>query len=146
MERMRKPPSFTKSVPVPDIDVQTTTSNISKWIPLIFAGAAAGVSIVALNEIKNVRKEIITLKKEQNGNSLNEELNKRMENMEAQLQLLADFVQNKEKITKESNIIRNVVNQSEIPPVHIINGEEYEEVEVTDDEADDLEQDQVEQD
>jgi hypothetical protein len=128
MEKIKKPK-------MPDIETVTNSSVVSRWIPLICAGAAAGISIVALQEIKNVRKEIITLKKENSTNSLSDELNKKIENMEAQLKTLADFIQNKDKITKESEVIRNVVKQSEEPSVRIINDEEYEEVEVTDDEA-----------
>ena len=135
MERIKKP-SFSKTVP--DTLPTINTSTVTKWIPLLFAGAAAGVSIIALNEIKKVRKEIISIKKDQSGASLGDEINKRMENMEGQLKLLADFVQNKETLTKKSNIIRNAVNESELNDVHIINGEEYEEVEVTDDENEEM--------
>jgi len=128
MDKIKKPK-------MPDIETVTNSSVVSRWIPLICAGAAAGISIVALQEIKNVRKEIITLKKENSTNLLSDELNKKIENMESQLKTLADFIQNKDKITKESEVIRNVVKQSEEPSVRIINDEEYEEVEVTDDEA-----------
>ena len=146
MERISRKMSFTpKSMPsvhvaaaAPEIDtVKTTASTLSKWIPLLCAGAAAGVSIIALKEIKNVRKELITLKREQNKeHPVNDELNKRMLAMEDQLKLLTDFIKNKEKVTKETEIIRNVV-QTPQQPVKIINDEEYEEVEVTDDEAED---------
>ena len=91
-----KRPVFSKSIP--EIDTPKQLSSISKWIPLICAGAAAGISIIALQEIKNVRKDIILLKKEQNGSLLNEEINKRMENMEIQLKMLGDFIKNKNKV------------------------------------------------
>ena len=127
-----KRPTFPKNVPEIEITRQAPFS-ISKWIPLMCAGAAAGISIVALQEMKNVRKELIAIKRE---NGLNEELSKRMENMEQQLKLLADFVQNKDKVAKESKIVRNAVDSDATTEqnVRIINDEEYEEVEVTDDE------------
>ena len=130
-----KRPVFSKSIPEIDTPKQLSSisSSVSKWIPLICAGAAAGISIIALQEIKNVRKDIILLKKEQNGSLLNEEINKRMENMEIQLKMLGDFIKNKNKVSKESAVIKNAVSES-LDNIQIINGEEYEEVEVTDDE------------
>lgn len=113
---------------LPEIETATTSlSNLSKWIPLLCAGAAAGVSIIALKEIKNVRKELITLKISKNGN---DDLDKRMLMMEEQFKILTDFIKKKEN--KQSEIIKNVVKESET--VNVINGDEYEEVEVTDDE------------
>jgi hypothetical protein len=137
MERMKRP-SFSPKFSQPEASGVSLPSStvVTRWIPLMCAGAAACVSIVALHEIKNMRKEIVSLKKEQSG-SLNEQINKRMETMEGQLKLLADFVQNRENINKESNIMRNVLNEEQ-PDIHIINGEEYEEVEVTDDEEDEV--------
>lgn len=139
MERVSKKMSFK----VPEIETvtatKTTISTISRWVPLICAGAAAGVSMIALKEIKNVRRELITLKKEQ-AKPVNDELGKRMQAMEDQLKILSEFIKNKESVSKESvNVIRNAVK----PPgeaVKIINGEEYEEVEVTDDEDDEIEE------
>ena len=127
-------------VAVPEIQTatatKTTIATLSKWVPLLCAGAAAGVSIIALKEIKNVRRELITVKKEQNS-GVNVELDKRMKVMEDQLKILTEFIKNKDKVTKESEIIRNVVKKEQAAPVTIINNEEYEEVEVTDDEAED---------
>jgi hypothetical protein len=141
MERVSKKMSFK----VPEIETvtatsaKTTISTISRWVPLICAGAAAGVSMIALKEIKNVRRELITLKKEQ-AKPVNDELGKRMQAMEDQLKILSEFIKNKESVSKESvNVIRNAVK----PPgeaVKIINGEEYEEVEVTDDEDEEIEE------
>jgi len=136
MERISKKMHFGAKVPSPvpftETGTKSTLSTLSKWIPLLCAGAAAGVSIIALKEIKNVRKELIVLKKEQNS-GVNTDIDKRMKSMEEQLKILADFIKNKETVTKESEIIRNVVKESS--PVQIINNEEYEEIEVTDDEA-----------
>ena len=47
---------------VPVSKPATTVSDFSKWIPLICAGAAVGVGIIALKEIKNIRKELILVK------------------------------------------------------------------------------------
>ena len=139
MDRVSKKMSFK----VPEIEnvTKTTVSTLSRWIPLICAGAAAGVSIIALKEIKNVRRELVTLKKEQ-AKPISDELAKRMQAIEDQLRILSEFIKNKETVnvskepvSKESvNIIRNAVK---VPSetVKIINGEEYEEVEVTDDET-----------
>jgi hypothetical protein len=129
MDRIKKTVAF-------DTPMTTTTpSTLSKWIPLICAGAAAGVSIIALQEIRNLRKEIGTIKGEKNPAI---ELNKRMENMEEQLEMLSSFITNKKKIKKDTNVIRQAVTP-EPPPVQIINDEEYEEIEVTDDEAEESE-------
>ena len=125
MDRIKRTP-FPKSVP----EELVKPSTLSKWIPLLCAGAAAGVSIIALQEIKKVRRELIVIKRE---NSPSDELGKRMETMESQLQKLTDFITNKENVTKDSEIIRNVVQES--GNIKIINNEEYEEVEVTDDET-----------
>ena len=138
MERISKKVSFVPKAPVAEVETATknTLSTLSKWIPLLCAGAAAGVSIIALKEIKNVRRELMIVKKEQNP-SANVELNNRMKSMEDQLKLLTDFIKNKDKVTKETEIIKNVVKEQ--PPVTIINNDEYEEVEVTDDETDEIE-------
>lgn len=125
---------ISKKFKVPEIETTTTTiSNLSKWVPLLCAAAAAGVSIIALKEIKNVRKELMTLKKEKTPDT---ELNKRMKNMEEQFKILTDYIKSKETVTKESEIIKNVVKENDV--VNIINNDEYEEIEVTDDEEEEV--------
>jgi len=128
--KFRRPPPFVKT-PLPDMEQATAGSSsiVVRWLPFICAGAAAGISIVALQELKAMRKELVAVKAQAPQPS---DFNKRMDTMERQLKMLADFVENKQKITKESDVIRNVV--SETDNVRIINDEEYEEVEVTDDE------------
>ena len=89
--------------------------NLSKWIPLICAGAAVGVSILALKEIKNVRRELIDLKNEQIVNVPNletqqfdPELLKRIELMDEQIVKISKYLgsqQNKEKKPKINKII-----------------------------------------
>ena len=127
----RRPSPFAKSA-TPDMEQVITSppSVVSKWLPFICAGAAAGISIVALQEIKAMRKELVAVKAQAPQPN---DFDKRMDTMERQLKMLADFVENKQKITKESDVIRNVVTETD--NLRIINDEEYEEVEVTDDEA-----------
>ena len=178
----RKTPSSSLKAPVPEIstvDNKQLIGNVSKWIPLICAGGAIGISIFALKELKNTRKELMLIKKESFGGN-NEELSKRMENMEEQLKSLADFIKkgnqgprtvpgpnfqrppgpqrpqgpsgppgpqihvkpqvvSKEQKLKESVVINpvpteiNIINESDEP-------DEYEEVEVTDDEEENEEE------
>ena len=100
--------------------------NLSKWIPLICAGAAVGVSILALKEIKNVRRELIDLKNEQIVNVPNletkqfdPELLKRIELMDEQIVKISKYLgsqQNKEKKPKINKII-NEEPQKIIPKV-----------------------------
>jgi len=135
---------------LPDSVLPESTGNVmntvAKWVPLMCAGAAIGVSIIALKEIQNVRKEL-TLKK----NVPDEELAKRLEIMELQLKKLSDFIMvprnttpknvpkksSKVKVNVLDEVIKNAMNpQTEMK---IINEQydptEYEEVEVTDDET-----------
>jgi hypothetical protein len=126
-----KQPKFAMKEPVPQM---ATVSTVTKWIPLLCAGAAAGVSIIALNEIKNLRKEMVTIKKESSVVP-NEDLSKRMKSMEEQFKTLSDFIKSNQKKAKDSEFVRNVVKEQVEAPIKIINDEEYEEVEVTDDEA-----------
>ena len=110
-------------------------SSLSKWVPLICAGAAVGVSILALKEIKNVRKELIVMKKEQ-VNPGKDELNSRIELMDEQLRKITQYLANQNKPVKQKeNVIIKEALPDEPEKVKIINSEnedEYEEV--TDDE------------
>ena len=113
----------------------SSMSALAKWVPLICAGAAVGVSILALKEIKNVRKELIVMKKEQ-VNPVKDELVNRVELMDEQLRKITQYLANLNKPTKqkENTVIKDaLVPDSE--PVKIINSENEEEYEeVTDDE------------
>ena len=137
---------------LPDSGLPESTGNVmntvAKWVPLMCAGAAIGVSIIALKEIQNVRKEL-TLKK----NVPDEELAKRLEIMELQLKKLSDFIMVPQNTAKQSpkktpkvkvNVLEEVIKNAMNPPqteMKIINENEkydpteYEEVEVTDDET-----------
>ena len=123
-------------------EIETNYNNLVKWVPLLCAGAAAGISIIALKEIKSIKNEILTLKSK----GSDSELNKKMENMEEQLKTITNYLKSKSELPKrtpqpspqppppkENTIIKNVIKEQ--PEVKIINEDEYEEVEVTDDEA-----------
>ena len=123
----------------------SVANNIAKWVPLICAGAAVSVSIFALKEIHNTRKEIMNIKKEGFGNNNNDLVTKKMESFEAQLDKITNFLQQHSRqgqYTDHRQSHRPKPKEEIHPvdvdpePVNIIN-EEYEEVEVTDDEADD---------
>jgi hypothetical protein len=138
----------------PSLDLKCKSlSNLYKWVPLLCAGAAAGVSIIALKELKDVRKELVSLKTEKFEDS---GLHKRLETLEDQIKIISEYIKNgtpqnyppppqpefynKSKV-KAPTIIKNAVPEQK--KVTIINepeemeeNVEYEEVEVTDDEAD----------
>ena len=128
-KKMNVPPQLKSPTIVPEV-----SSNLTKWIPLLCAGAAAGISIMALKEIKNVRNELIHLKKDNNTKGNDSELTKKMELLEEQLKTITDYLKNKDTVDKRKNIIiKNVIPQEE-QEVKIIDNDEYEEIEVTDDE------------
>ena len=128
-------------------EIETNYNNLVKWVPLLCAGAAAGISIIALKEIKSIKNEILTLKSK----GSDSELNKKMENMEEQLKTITNYLKSKSELPhrtpssaqlpqqqplplpKENVIIKNIIKEP--PEVNIINEDEYEEIEVTDDEA-----------
>ena len=140
----------------PSLDLKSKSlSNLYKWVPLLCAGAAAGVSIIALKELKNVKNELVSLKSEKFEDT---GLHKRLETLEDQIKMISEYIKNgnptkvyspppsqpefynKSKV-KAPSIIKNAVPEQK--KVTIINepedfeeNVEYEEVEVTDDEAD----------
>ncbi len=121
-----------------DVSTKNFMATLSKWVPLICAGAAVGVSIVALKEIKNVRKDLF--KKEQLPK--NDDLVKKMQIMDEQLMKITEYLKNTAKtepvIPKSGTVVKNA---KKIPKenIKIINEDpdEYEEVEVTDSESED---------
>ena len=128
---------------VPVSKPATTVSDFSKWIPLICAGAAVGVGIIALKEIKNIRKELILVKTDiPKPQPLQQD--PRFEIMDTQLKKITEYLKN----NQSSGIIKNAVKKSNFKKVKIINEpepepapvqedpEEFEEVEVTDSESD----------
>ena len=160
MERMYKKPSIptTPITTLKKMDKMDMTETILKWLPIICAGSAIGIGVIALKEIKNVKMQ---MKMTSPGGS-SDELMKRMEIMEKQLNKISDYVKQpkpvfhappqpppqpnphrQQQVPKQQApvIVKNVPT----PPkeVKIINNEveeyEYEEIEVTDDEADETE-------
>ena len=142
-----KMPKHSKiSDPVLPENTGNVMNTVAKWVPLLCAGAAVGVSIIALKEIQNVRKEL-TIKK----NVPDQELAKRLEIMELQLKKLSDFIMVPRNTAKhvtpkkqpKVNVLDEVIKNAMKPQTEmkIINENEkfdpteYEEVEVTDDET-----------
>lgn len=135
-----------KPMNVADITPTTTASGISafsKWVPLICAGAAVGVSVLALKEIKNLRKELIVMKKESlSGSSTDDGLSKQVERMDEQLRKITEYLVKQKKVKepknvveqKESKVVRNVSPEPAVNVVNDSDDEEVEYVEVTDDE------------
>ena len=111
-------------------------SNVTKWLPFICAGAAVGVSILALKELKKIKNEMVVVKNQQiNVSKSDPILNKKMEQLEEQLKKINEYLMNNNP--KNPKIIKNII-KTEIPnDIKIINEPEenieYEEVEVTDD-------------
>jgi len=141
MDKMSRKPAFkVSSIPTEMAEPINIMDTISKWVPLICAGSAIGIGIFALKEIKNVRKE---LKKPGDGN---EKLEKKMEYMEQQLKSISEFLKKKDHQDYVKKKKSPVIIKNEVPvipeKVKIINEPEeenpddYEEVEVTDDEID----------
>ena len=121
-------------------------STVTKWLPFICAGAAVGVSVLALKELKKVKNEMTVVKTQQTNVPFkgDPELNKKMDQFEVQLKKINEFLMNNN--SKNPKIIKNVLKTEDIKDVKIINESdenpeeyEYEEVEVTDDESDDEE-------
>jgi hypothetical protein len=133
MSSIKKPINVAEIKPVIS---DATLSSFSKWVPLICAGAAFGVSILALKEIKNVRKELFLMKKETvSQNTADPELSKKIELMDDQIRKITEYLVKKKD---KDPIVKNAMKQKEVhivnnTPVEIASDEEYEEVEVTDD-------------
>jgi len=127
----------------------TVISTVSKWVPLICAGAAVGVGVIALKEIKNVRKELINLKKEQltKTTAVPETITKKIEELDEQLKKITEYLKTKSELEKRKRVVvqphhpagevlKNVSPTTQpVKEVNVINEDEYEEIEVTDDES-----------
>ena len=126
----------------PNLNLEKTGSIITKWVPFICAGAAVGVSILALRELKKIKKEMESLKNQKPINTVTDPvISKKMEQLEEQLKMINQYLMNNN--SKNPKIIKNAV-KTEIPDnIKIINEQEpednveYEVVEVTDDEESD---------
>jgi hypothetical protein len=146
--------SATKSVPQvkPKMDVKTGGSIVTKLVPFICAGAAVGVSILALKELKKIKNEMLLVKNKQNTVVPNNvvkpdpEMVKKMDRFELEFKKINEYLMNNN--SKNPKIIKNVLKQEPLKEIKIINEPvkesvkiiepesdvEYEEVEVTDDE------------
>lgn len=130
-------PGNVGNIPKTDFSIKTLENPLIKWIPLICAGTAIGVGIIALKEIKNVRKDLILMKKEQ----VNSEVTDKIERMDEQLRKITEYLtnQNKSKPTNSKN--ENVINQAlKKNVVNIINDDvdDSEREELSDDEKEEL--------
>lgn len=148
--KMKIPNVVPNVVPVAEVK-STVLSNVAKWVPLICAGAAVGVSIIALKEIHNMRKEMA--KPVPTGTD--QQLKAKIENMEIQLNKISEFLKTKTEVKlpvklpvkipvklpveKKSldEVIKNAVESQ--TGINLINEkfdtDLYEEVEVTDSES-----------
>jgi len=132
------PPMKTK---IPEEIKTSTTSIVTKFLPIICAGAAVGVSILALKELKKIKAEMVLVKNQQQNNVVKTDpvLSKKMEQLDEQLKRVNLYLAQKNSPRTDSKIIKNIL-KTELPKeVTIINNDndvEYEEVEVTDDEED----------
>jgi hypothetical protein len=107
--------------------VKTTANLMSKWVPLICAGTAVGIGIIALKEIKNVRKEVITMKKETfTGSSGSKELTEKIERMDEQLRKITEYLsnQNKPKSSSKSSKDKVINGAIKSKKINIINNED----------------------
>ena len=134
-----KPPT----APGVQTDIKSSISTVTKWLPFICAGAAVGVSVLALKELKKVKNEMTVVKTQQTNVPFkgDPELNKKMDQFEVQLKKINEFLMNNN--SKNPKIIKSMLKPEVIKDVKIINEPEenqeeyeYEEVEVTDDESD----------
>lgn len=141
--------SATKSVPQvkPKIEAKMGGSIVNKFIPFICAGAAVGVSILALKELKKIKNEMLLVKNKQsmvpnNVVKTDPEMVKKMDRFESEFKKINEYLMNNNP--KNPKIIKNVLKQEPLKEIKIINEPvkiieqesdvEYEEVEVTDDE------------
>jgi hypothetical protein len=131
------PPAMKPKVP----EIVSKSSSITKFLPFLCAGAAVGVSILALKELKKFKAEIVLVKNQQQSVKTDPVLTKKLELLEDQLKRINLFLANKN--SPRNGVMKNVL-KTEIPKeVKIINDTEtpqdveYEEVEVTDEEEED---------
>ncbi len=144
MDRMS---GVSKKIPKPASASEfNVPDDFSKWLGLISAGAAIGLGLFALKEIKNTRKELLSIKT--NGN---EKIEKKMETIEQQMKEINNYIKNTSVVPKPiqrpvPNIVKikkEKLTQIPIEQENIViineeyNPDEYEEVEVTDSESED---------
>jgi len=99
------------AAPVAKVSIAQT---LSKWIPLLCAGAAIGVSVIALKEIKNVRKDLIALNSQKldtpPGAAVDNSVIEKIKQMDTQLIKISDYLARQQKQNKPEV-------KKEVPPV-----------------------------
>jgi len=116
-------------------------SKVTKWLPFICAGTAVGISILAIKELKKIKDEMVLIKNQkfQNVNKNDPDLSKKMNEFEIQLKKMNEMLMNNQN--NKPKIIKSFFKNEVPDEVNIINEneskEEYEEIEVTDDEVTD---------
>ena len=64
-------------------------STLTKWMPLACAGAALGLGIIAIKEMRSMKAQVIEIKK---NNSPSSDLTQRMEAMDLQIRKISGFL------------------------------------------------------
>ena len=157
----KMPTTTVPSVSIPSVSAKAGGSTITKFLPFICAGAAVGVSILALKELKKIKAEMVLVKTQQNNIQskavTDPVLSKKLEQLEDQLKRVNLFLANQSSQRSNASggkIIKNVLNSGIPKEVKIINEEvvpanseevEYEEVEVTDEENEEEEYEEEEE-
>ena len=117
---------------VPQIPETLTKSKttITKFLPFICAGAAVGVSILALKELKKIKSEMVLVKHQQTTNqnkpatTVDPVVSKKMEQLEEQLKRVNLYLANKNAPRSNANgnkIIKNVLKVDVPDDIKILN-------------------------
>ena len=104
--------TFNQAKPNKIADAKTGASVVTKFIPFICAGAAVGVSILALKELKKIKNEMLLVKNKQstvNNNVVktDPELIKKMDRFETEFKKINEYLMNNNP--KNPKIIKNVL-------------------------------------
>ena len=121
-----------KSIPVSDLPgtelLSSGSETLLKWAPLVCAGVALGIGVLALTEIRSMKEELMGVRKEKTDLT---DITKKFDDLDVQMKRMNEYLTKKDK----NPVVKSVV-KPEIPKEpNVINEQyEYEEVEVTDDE------------
>ena len=122
--------SVPMNIPKKEIIPSNISNAINRWVPLLLSATAIGVTIIALKEIKNVRKELVNFKKESfENNPSDPNIIKKMEMMDEQIRKISKYIsvmessknipstynnqQNNQNNTKNKNVVFNKVINKE---------------------------------
>ena len=164
MDSMKKSSRHSiQSQPSLEMEVEgSSVSMIAKWTPFLCAGAALGLGILALKEIKSLKKDVSAFKNNAEGGSRESDgvALKKMEAMDIQIRKISQYlaaqsvtqcepvttnigeIKNNIKKNIKASLGKNELGNNSVEPVkRVVNEEpveeeesEYEEEEVTDDE------------